>query len=49
MRILIAEDEKMLAKAINDMFTEKLKESIGFTINIKNTSDILLVNLLRSP
>lgn len=33
--------EKMLAKAINDMFTEKLKESIGFTINIKNTSDIL--------
>lgn len=33
--------EKMLAKAINDLFTEKLKESIGFTINIKNTSDIL--------
>lgn len=33
--------EKMLAKAINDMFTEKLKGSIGFTINIKNTSDIL--------
>lgn len=33
--------EKMLAKAINDMFTEKLKESIGFTLNIKNTSNIL--------
>lgn len=33
--------EKMLAKAINDLFTEKLKDSIGFTINIKNTSDIL--------
>lgn len=33
--------EKLLAKAINDLFTEKLKESIGFTINIKNTSDIL--------
>lgn len=33
--------EKLLAKAINDLFTEKLKKSIGFTINIKNTSDIL--------
>lgn len=33
--------EKMLAKAINDLFTEKLKNSIGFTINIKSTSDIL--------
>lgn len=33
--------EKILAKAINDLFTEKLKESIGFTINIKNTSNIL--------
>lgn len=33
--------EKMLAKAINDLFTEKLKMSIGFTINVKNTSDIL--------
>lgn len=40
---LVSEDnfEKMLAKAINDLFTEKLKESIGFTINVKNTSDIL--------
>lgn len=33
--------EKMLAKAINDLFTEKLKASIGFTVNVKNTSDIL--------
>lgn len=33
--------EKMLAKAINDLFTEKLKSSIGFTVNVKNTSDIL--------
>ncbi len=33
--------ELMLSKAINDLFTEKLKESIGFTINIKDTSNIL--------
>lgn len=40
---LVSEDnfEKLLAKAINDLFTEKLKDSIGFTINIKNTSNIL--------
>lgn len=40
---LTSEDdfEKMIAKAINDVFTEKMKMSIGFTINIKNTSDIL--------
>lgn len=40
---LVSEEnfEKMLAKAINDLFTEKLKMSIGFTINVKNTSDIL--------
>lgn len=36
-----ADFEKMIAKAINDVFTEKMKSSIGFTINIKNTSDIL--------
>ncbi len=40
---LVSEEnfEKLLAKAINDLFTEKLKDSIGFTINIKNTSNIL--------
>ncbi len=40
---LVSEEnfEKFLAKAINDLFTEKLKDSIGFTINIKKTSNIL--------
>lgn len=33
--------EKLISKSINDLFTMKMNESIGFTINIKNTSTIL--------
>lgn len=33
--------EKVISKSINDLFTLKMNESIGFTLNIKNTSTIL--------
>lgn len=33
--------EKLINKAINDLFAMKMNESIGFTLNIKNTSSIL--------
>lgn len=33
--------EKVISKSINDLFTMKMNESIGFTLNIKNTSTIL--------
>lgn len=33
--------EKLITKAINDLFLMKMNESIGFTLNIKNTSAIL--------
>lgn len=33
--------EKQISKAINDLFAQKMNESIGFTLNIKNTSSIL--------
>ncbi|MCH4286626.1 MULTISPECIES: RelA/spoT family protein [Bacillota] len=33
--------EKQISKAINDLFARKMNESIGFTMNIKNTSTIL--------
>lgn len=33
--------EKIVTKAINDLFAMKMNESIGFTINLKSTSSIL--------
>ncbi|MEG0409432.1 MAG: RelA/spoT family protein [Erysipelotrichaceae bacterium] len=33
--------EKLITKAINDLFLMKMNQSIGFTLNIKNTSAIL--------
>ncbi|MEG0313811.1 MAG: RelA/spoT family protein [Erysipelotrichaceae bacterium] len=33
--------EVLIAKAINDLFAVKMNESIGFTLDIKNTSSIL--------
>lgn len=33
--------EKLISKSINDLFAMKMNESIGFTMNIKNTSTIL--------
>lgn len=33
--------EKQIAKAINDLFAQRMMESLGFTLNIKNTSTIL--------
>lgn len=33
--------EKQISKAINDLFAKKMNESLGFTLNIKNTSIIL--------
>lgn len=33
--------EKQISKAINDLFAKKMNESLGFTLNIKNTSTIL--------
>lgn len=33
--------EKVISKSINDLFTMKMNQSIGFTLNIKNTSTIL--------
>ncbi|MEF9967460.1 MAG: RelA/spoT family protein [Longicatena sp.] len=33
--------EKQISKAINDLFAMKMNESIGFTMNLKNTSTIL--------
>lgn len=33
--------EQQIAKAINDLFATKMMESIGFTLNVKNTSNIL--------
>ncbi len=33
--------EQQISKAINDLFATKMKESIGFTLNVKNTSNIL--------
>lgn len=33
--------EKIITKAINDLFAMKMNESIGFTINLKSTSAIL--------
>lgn len=33
--------EKVISKAINDLFALKMNESIGFTLNLKNTSTIL--------
>lgn len=33
--------EKQIAKAINDLFTTKMEHSIGFSINIKDTANIL--------
>lgn len=33
--------EKVISKSINDLFTMKMNESIGFTLNIKSTSTIL--------
>ena len=33
--------EKQIAKAINDLFALKMNQSIGFTMNVKNTSTIL--------
>lgn len=39
--------ELLISKSINDLFTEKLRESIGFTINLKETSNILGHFLVR--
>lgn len=33
--------EKQITKAINDLFAQKMMESLGFTLNIKNTSTVL--------
>lgn len=33
--------EKQITKAINDLFAQKMLESLGFTLNIKNTSTVL--------
>lgn len=33
--------EKQISKAINDLFAQKMMESLGFTLNIKNTSNLL--------
>lgn len=33
--------EKQISKAINDLFAQKMGESLGFTLNLKNTSTIL--------
>lgn len=33
--------EKMITKAINDIFASKMNDSIGFTINLKNISALL--------
>ena len=33
--------EQQISKAINDLFATKMNESIGFTLNVKNTSNIL--------
>lgn len=33
--------EKQISKAINDLFAQKMNESLGFTLNIKNTSTVL--------
>lgn len=33
--------KRIIAKSINDLFIDKIKESIGFTINFKQTCDIL--------
>ena len=33
--------EKLIAKAINDIFAQKMNESLGFTLNIKNMSTVL--------
>ncbi|MBE6114979.1 MAG: hypothetical protein E7191_07870 [Erysipelotrichaceae bacterium] len=33
--------KRVIAKSINDLFIDKIKESIGFTINFKKTCDIL--------
>lgn len=33
--------EQIISKAINDLFAMKMNESIGFTMNLKNTSTIL--------
>lgn len=33
--------EKQISKAINDLFAQKMNESLGFTLNIKHTSTVL--------
>lgn len=33
--------KKVIAKSLNDLFIDKIQESIGFTINFKQTCDIL--------
>lgn len=33
--------EKQISKAINDLFAQKMNESLGFTLNIKSTSTVL--------
>lgn len=33
--------KKVIAKSLNDLFIDKIQESIGFTINFKKTCDIL--------
>ncbi len=33
--------EKQITKAINDLFAQKMMESLGFALNIKNTSTVL--------
>lgn len=33
--------ERQISKAINDLFAQKMYESLGFTLNLKNTSTIL--------
>lgn len=39
--------ELVVSKAINDLFAEKLRDSIGFSINLKDTSNILAHYLIK--
>ena len=37
----------LISKSINDIFTEKLKKDVGFTINLKETSNILAYYIMH--
>lgn len=37
----------LISKSLNDLFIKKLKESLGFSINLKSTSNIIASFLLR--